>query len=58
LEVTDRLSAVLGVYPDPVSKGRTKRVLRVLQGGLNEKGLTRKFENFLVKPDAGKKSPA
>jgi len=44
--------------PEAVSKGRTKRVLRVLQGGLNEKGLTRKIENFLVRPDAGKKSPA
>jgi integrase len=44
--------------PEAISKGRTRRVLRVLQGGLEEKGLTRKFDNFLVRPDAGKKSPA
>ena len=42
--------------PEAVNKGRTKRVLRVLQGGLDEKSLATKLSNFVAKPESQKKS--
>ena len=42
--------------PEAVNKGRTKRVLRVLQGGLKEKSLATKLNNFVAKPRSKKKS--